>query len=90
MTEVVTIEARDVRVGDVWLGEDGVRLEVIWVNTSPQVLPEPFIPWEKGRNHPPVLMRPVVITGNLLRPDEKPWRGNWTLQPDMPIEVERG
>lgn len=87
MTEVLNLTAAELQPGDVWLGEDGVELEVFQVTRQPEAA---FVPWERGRNHPPVPMFPVVVTGRITRPDGPGYTGRWTLQPDMPLEVRRG
>lgn len=85
MAELRLIEAGDLAPGDVWVG-DGTRLEVAAVAQEPGL----FQPWGSGRSAPMVAMQAVKITGKLTRPGmHGPFLGQWTLQEDQPLEVER-
>lgn len=83
---ILKITAAELQQGDVWLGEDGVKLRV---QQRPLPRRSQFIPWERGRNQPAVPMDAITVTGLLSRPGHDTYAGRWTLQADMPIEVER-
>lgn len=96
MTETIKIEARGLRPGDVWLGDDtelrvnGVRHEAGWK----------FVPWFAPKNAPAVEMWAVHIAGTFIRYGtiidgglpyvESVYSGSWILQADQPLEVRRG
>lgn len=91
MSEILKILAAELEPDDVWLGETpDTELHVEKVTHSE---PRPTIPWAQARTSSPVLMRPVIIEGRYHR--KLPGgcvntHGQWTLQPDQPLEVRRG
>lgn len=85
-TVTIHIKAHRLLVGDVWLG-DGTELTVIACTRAPEN--ELFVPWGAARTSPPVPMQSVIIHGTLWRKGLPEYKGQWTLQPDMPVEVRR-
>jgi hypothetical protein len=82
------IEARDLQEGDVWLGSDGTSITVNGVQM--EVDESEVLPWDKGRTAQPIMSKLVRIHGTLGVPGEPTWDGQWLLQPDEAVEVDRG
>lgn len=80
------INASELRNDDDWVGE-GTILHVIRCGKGRTQF---FIPWGVNGSTPPVPMTTVEIYGTLERDGYPPYTGKWHVQPDQPIEVNRG
>lgn len=82
---VYRIPARDIQEGDVWLG-DGHTMRILKILRREQRFAVPF---DGPRAAPPRAIVHIGVQAEFSNGEKHPYRGQYTLQGDMFIEVER-
>lgn len=80
----IDITAKDLVVGDIWLGGSPIRIDKIEPGDTIDL-----IPWHGKRNAKAIPTVMVRIHGQIVSGQDRGFKGTWSLQPDTPVEVER-
>lgn len=83
---LLTLTATQLQAGDRWTPITGTVVTIESIETSPLI--ELFIPWKKNWIGVAVSMSPTIITGMWSRSGQA-FRGRWSVQPDVPLSIER-